>query len=131
MTELPPADQQDSTASPGPPRTLSSLLRGTLPLQDETNWFILANVLDIFLTLMLLFNGAIEANPIADAVLQRWGFEGMVAFKLVIVASISVLAQIVALQKPHLARFVLWFGTAVTGAVVAYSMLLFTSQIYG
>ena len=131
MVQLPSTNQQDPhLPNSQPARSFWSLFRGSLPMQDETNWFILANVMDIFMTLMLLFRGAIEANPVANAVLQRWGFEGMIAFKLLIVAAICVMAQVVALQKPRLASFVLWFGTVVTGSVVAYSMVLFATKVY-
>ena len=47
-----------------------------LPLQDETATFILVNVLDIFVTYLLLSIGGTEANPIARFFLYRWGFDG-------------------------------------------------------
>lgn len=96
-----------------------------LPLQDETSYFILANVLDIVLTFLLLRSGAIEANPLADFVYQIWGFNGMIAFKMLIVAAVCVLAQIIALRNRSRARFVLVAGTIIVGLVVAYSMLLY------
>lgn len=97
-----------------------------LPLQDETSYFILANVLDIVLTFLLLRSGAIEANPLADFVYQIWGFNGMIAFKMLIVAAVCVLAQIIALRNHSRARFVLVAGTVIVGLVVAYSMLLYS-----
>ena len=97
-----------------------------LPLQDETSYFILANVLDIVLTYLLLRSGAIEANPLADFVYQRWGFTGMIAFKMLIVAAVCVLAQVIAMRNRSRARFVLVLGTVIVGLVVAYSMLLYS-----
>ena len=101
-----------------------------LPLQNETTIFILINVFDIFMTYILLRFGAMEANPIANYFFQLWNFPGMIAFKLVIVAIVCVIAQIVALKKPQSARFLLIVGTLLTGAVVIYSALLFRSHIH-
>ena len=122
-----PAPEDDPTEI----RTLGSLLTGHLPLQNETTYFILFNTLDIFLTYMLLRYGAIEANPFANFVLVRWGFWGMIGFKLVIVAGVCVIAQVIALKSLWKAKALLWFGTALVGAVVVYSGLLFFTYSQG
>ena len=73
--------------------------------------------------------GAIEANPIANYVMQQWGFGGMIAFKLVIVALVSVIAQFVALQgRLRTARGLLIVGTVIVGAVVLYSLTLYVKH---
>lgn len=111
-----------------PQRSFWSLFYSDLPLQTPTNFFILFNVLDIFWTGMLFRFGAIEANPFANYVLQRWGFSGMIAFKLIIVAFVCFIAQVIALQKPNTAKFLLWAGTVLVGLVVAYSSILLYSM---
>lgn len=68
---------------------------------------------------------AFEANPIANYFLQMWGFHGMVVFKLVIVAIVCVIAQIVALKKLRLAQFLLIAGSVTVGYVVVYSARLY------
>lgn len=99
---------------------------GSLPLQSETTYFILANVLDIFMTNKLLqFQSAKEANPIADYFIQRWGFAGAIVFKLAIVAFVCIIAQIVAMKKLKMARALLIGGTILVGFVVAYSIWLY------
>jgi hypothetical protein len=104
---------------------IKHVLTGRLPLQTETSFFILANVLDVFLTYMLLVNGAIEANPFANFVLERWGFHAMMIFKLLIVAVVCIIAQLIATRRIRTARFLLVFGTILVGLVVAYSMNLY------
>ena len=96
-----------------------------LPLQNETTTFILANVLDIFMTYMLMRFGAIEANPIANLFFQRWNFAGMIFFKMAMVAVVAVLAQIIARRDLKRARFLLYAGTLIVGIVVVYSAILF------
>lgn len=117
-------------AQPLHPEHWWHLFSRQLPLQNETTIFILINVFDIFMTYILLRFGAMEANPIANYFFQLWNFPGMIAFKLVIVAIVCVIAQIVALKKPQSARFLLIVGTLLTGAVVIYSALLFRSHIH-
>ena len=116
--------QAESNSTPTEKRSFWSLFYGPLPLQTPTNFFILFNVLDIFWTGMLFRFGAIEANPFANYVLQKWGFGGMIAFKLIIVAFVCFIAQVIALKKVQTARFMLWFGTCLVALVVIYSSFL-------
>ncbi len=95
-----------------------------LPLQTETSYFILVNVLDIVMTNILLNRGAMESNPLANYIFMRWGFNAMIAFKMLLVAFICVLAQVIARHSMFHARFVLIAGSAIVGAVVVYSALL-------
>lgn len=95
-----------------------------LPLQTETSWFILINVLDLVLTNILLQRNAIEANPLANMVFVNYGFVGMIAFKLASVLFVCLAAQIIATKSPSKAKWLLWFGCAVVGAVLIYSARL-------
>ncbi|XZE21453.1 DUF5658 family protein [Pirellulaceae bacterium SH449] len=95
-----------------------------LPLQSETSWFILVNVLDIVLTNVLLQRGAMEANPIANFVFIQFGFAGMIAFKLASVVFVCLAAQLIARKSPSKARGLLWFGCILVGAVLVYSSRL-------
>ncbi len=103
---------------------------GKLPLENETTTFILINCLDIFMTYTLLRRGAIEANPIANYFYQNWNFNGMIFFKLVTVAAVCVIAQVVAWKKPRTARFLLIFGSLIVGAVVIYSLWLGLTKVF-
>ena len=104
---------------------LKKILKNDLPLQTESSYFILANVMDIFLTYLLLYNGAIEANPIANAVLQQFGFHSLIWFKLLTVAAVCVIAQLVATRRPTTGRFLLIGGTLLVAAVVVHSIRLY------
>lgn len=111
------------------PYWIRHLLTGELPLQNEVTTFILVSVLDIFMTYMLLRVGAVEANPFARFFLVRWGFNGMIAFKMVTVAVVTVLAQIVAQFQMSTARKLLIYCTVIVGAVVIYSAALLLRAI--
>lgn len=119
------ADGTRSTPVAAGPISLS----GNLPLQNETTYFILVNVLDIFMTYLLLNLGAAEANPIAAFFIDRWGFAGMIIFKLVIVAAVCVVSQVVATRNMRYARGLLWAGIIIVGCVVIYSLRLLTGQM--
>ncbi len=105
-------------------RIVTLLFRHQLPLQSETSYFILANVLDIVFTNILLRMHAIEANPIANYILIHWGFPGMIAFKLFLVACVCLITQLIAVHHLPRARQTLYFGTVIVGAVVIYSAVL-------
>lgn len=129
---------QSKDVSPPNPMTPSPKARATtaelskrgnflfrqLPLQTETSWFILINVLDLVLTNILLQRNAIEANPLANMVFVYYGFVGMIAFKLVSVLFVCLAAQIIATKSHSKAKWLLWFGCAVVGAVLIYSARL-------
>lgn len=104
-------------------------LSQSLPMQDETTVFILVNCLDIFMTYLLLRMGAIEANPLANFVFQRWNIDGMIYFKMAITAFVCVLAQIVARSSLWKARGLLFLGTGIVGAVVLYSVTLLVKKM--
>ena len=98
---------------------------GGINLETETAVFILANVLDIFLTYLLLVGGGHdEGNPVARYFLDRWGLKGMFLYKLSAVAVVCVIAQVVARASVSTARKLLVGLTIVVGAVVAYSAVL-------
>lgn len=99
-----------------------------LPLQNETTYFILVNVLDLFMTYLVLAVQGIEANPIAAFFLDRWGFPGMIAYKMVIVAVVCTISQVVAQRNMRYARGLLWLGIIVVGLVVLYSVRLLAGQ---
>ena len=129
----PQASPPEATSGPAPTsldvsaglRWLWQLGFRQLPLQNETTTFILVNVLDVFMTYILIRFGAIEANPIAQFFLRRWDFSGMIFFKMSLVAFVCVLSQVIAHRNLGKARFVLKIGTLIVGAVVVYGAILF------
>lgn len=133
-TNSPSAVSRSGLASPAeaaqsPSSQPLRIFTDQLPLQNSTTCFILVNVLDIFMTFMLLRLGAIEANPIAASIERTWGFNGMIAFKLVLVAFVCVLSQIVARSNMRYAKGILWGGIAIVGAVVLYSLRLLVGPL--
>lgn len=110
---------------------LRRLLVGKLPLETETAFFLLVNLIDFFVTYYLLMSGGrgnlrfVESNPVAQYFLDSWGpVKGMLGFKLGVVTFVCLLAQIIALKRLDLGRGVLLIGILATGAVVAYSLSL-------
>lgn len=108
---------------------LSQFFFGHLPLQNETTVFILVNVLDIFATYALLRFGGLEANPIANYFFRRWNVNGMVVFKMTVVALVAILAQIIARRNLARASQVLILGTVIVTAVVLYSIYLLARRL--
>ncbi len=112
------------------PHGLWHVFFGNLPLQNETNIFILISVLDIFATYALLRFGGHEANPIANFFLSRWNVQGMVFFKMTLVAFVSIISQIIARRNLARASQVLILGTVIVTAVVLYSVTLLARNIH-
>lgn len=106
------------------------MARRGLRFETEISWFVLAGALDVVMTFLLLRFSAegqtrskiIESNPVAQWVLARWGMPGLVSFKIFMTALVVVIAEFIGAVRPQLARTLLWGGTLIVGAVVAYSM---------
>ena len=119
MSYRPPKDVDSSP--------LKKLLLGQLPLEGQTTMFILVNVLDFFMTYLLLVSGMFrESNPVADYFLARWGpIKGMLYFKLGLVVFVCIITQLIALKDERKAAWVLNFGTILVSCVVVYSLSLY------
>ena len=73
-----------------------SSLQGLLSF--EKSMFVIANIMDIGMTSMLLSTGQfIESNPIAAHILNDWGLIGMIAYKLIIVSIVMLIANIISI----------------------------------
>ncbi len=100
-----------------------SSLQGLLSF--EKIMFVIANTMDIGMTSMLLGTGQfIESNPIAAHILNDWGLSGMIAYKLIIVSIVMLIANIISIWKINTSKQLLHFGTLAVSAVVSYSILL-------
>lgn len=100
-----------------------SSLQGLLSF--EKIMFVIANTMDIGMTSMLLGTGQfIESNPIAAQILNDWGLTGMIAYKLIIVAMVMLIANIISIWKINTSKRLLHFGTLTVSGVVSYSILL-------
>lgn len=95
-----------------------------LPLQSETCWFLLAGMMDFFMTIVVLRLGAFESNPIANFFLDRWGQDGMLLLKLLTMTVVLVVVQIIARKNLATARRVLILGTLAVAGVVIYTLIL-------
>jgi len=105
---------------------LGRFLAGQLPLEKETCLFILVNVLDFFMTYILLTTGAFrESNAVAAYFWNHWGPRGMLYFKLGLVLFVCLISQLIALKSHAKARFVLNLGTIVVSCVVVYSLMIY------
>ncbi len=112
-----------------PSQSNRSFLTRSLPLQNETTWFILVNALDIFLTYVILRMQGVEANPLANWFYKIGNIQGMIAFKMTTVAVVCVIAQLIAAKNLPAARRLLIFGTVVIGGVVIYSLYLVSTRV--
>ena len=106
-------------------RARDLLLSGRLPLESETALFILANALDVAVTVSLLYLGDhTEANPIARFFLDHWGLRGLAYYKLAMVTVVVLVAQVIARRNVRAGRRLLYALTALVGLVVVYSLYL-------
>ena len=93
----------------------------------ETRAYIAMSILDIMMTWFLLAQQTVfvESNPLAAYFIDHWGPRGMVYFKMVMVAFVCLVVQIISRKRPIVARSILQAGTLIVGIVVIYSAMLY------
>ncbi|WP_432799380.1 DUF5658 family protein [Poriferisphaera sp. WC338] len=88
-------------------------------------WLVFVSTLDIMVTWIILHHeGGSEANPIAEAVLFKWGLPGMIAFKFALVTFFIVLCEVVARKKLDTGRWLAVVGVAISAFPSIYGMIL-------
>ena len=118
----------DSRDCPAPKSVATPIVgksRGRGLLEKEKTLFVIVNSLDVLFTNLLISTGSfVEYNPLADFFISHFGMLGMTLFKLVLVAMVMFVVNIIAGRTYSTARAVLNFGSLITGAVVLYSAYL-------
>lgn len=102
-------------------------LTNAIRLPQETLILCVVSLLDVVMTYRLLTRedmSFVESNPVAQYFLYRWGMKGMAYFKGGMTLLVCVVTQIIAREKPDLARKVLGVATLIIVGVVIYSAAL-------
>ena len=109
-----------------PPEEKGMFFTRKLPLETETCVFILINAFDVFMTYILLgMENFRESNGIAQYILEKFQFTGMVYFKFSVVLVVVLIAQIIATRRIQTAQRLLNIGSLIVLCVVIYSIYLF------
>ncbi len=104
---------------------MSRSSRWTVRLLYETSLFVAVSVFDILMTHRLIRTGRFhESNPVAKFFYDHWDMQGMVAFKMAMVAFVVVVTQLIAHSHLRRAAWVLKLAICVVSVVVIYSLLL-------
>ncbi len=89
-------------------------------------WLLIASALDIVMTAMVLSLGGIELNPLAAAVIGRFGMHGATAYKFALIILVIVLCEVIGRHKPHWGRSIAGFATIgpFAAAILGYFLVL-------
>ena|SRR5690349_14366183 len=85
-------------------------------------WFLFFSSLDIMLTWAILMRNGSEVNPIAKAVIDRWGLPGAIVFKFSLMLFVIAVCEIVGRTHDQRARFLIWLAVIVSSIPVVYSL---------
>jgi hypothetical protein len=99
-------------------------------LLGKSALFAVLGLADLALTWYLLRTeqGSVyESNPVAQWWLARWGWAGLVGFKLAVVLLVIASVKLIARYRPRTATHVLSFACGATALVIGYSCTLLGS----
>ena len=77
-----------------------SLRQPDMLYQNTYLCLVIVSALDAIMTHVILWQGGVEVNWLADAVLYRYGFPGMVAFKFALVTLVICICEVVGRKRP-------------------------------
>ena len=104
----------------------SGLLRRDLLYTRWYVWILIASAFDIVMTSMVISLGGIEMNPLADAIISRFGMHGAMAYKFALMIFVILMCEIIGRHNLRLGRWVAQFATLgpAVAAVLGYFLLL-------
>jgi len=111
------------------PRRVASVFVGSLTYPNAYMWFVFLSAMDVMVTTSILYLGGREVNPIADAVIQRFGTPGMVVYKFIIVAVIVIICEFVGRRKRGAGRVIAYCGVGLTMVPVLLGLSLLPAAI--
>ena len=96
---------------------------------DRYTWFVFLSALDVMFTYLVLWFGGSEANKIANWVLNKFGFTGMIWFKFALVVVVILICEFVGRRKPSAGRLLIHLSLLVTcfPVVIASGLLIIES----
>lgn len=102
------------------------LLRRDLLYTRWYVWILIASAFDIVMTSMVISLGGIEMNPLADAIIARFGMHGAMAYKFALMIFVILMCEIIGRHNLRLGRWVAQFATLgpAVAAVLGYFLLL-------
>ena len=86
--------------------------------------------MDLLLTWVILhYDGGREANALANAVLQRFGLVGLVAYKFVIVMAVISICEVVGRRRYNVGKGLAWGAMLLTCIPILVSFYLMLDPI--
>lgn len=89
-------------------------------------WLVLVSSLDVIFTTIILYLGGHEVNPVADALLDRWGLFGLIGLKFVAISVAIVICEWIGRMRYTTGRRLAEWAIAISviPVVVAASQLI-------
>ena len=95
---------------------------------DRYVWVVLLSALDAMLTFVILQLGGMEANPIADFVLQTLGIGGMTIYKFVLITFVILLCEYVGRRDRAAGSRLTVYALILTVLPVAVAVVLLATR---
>ena len=89
-------------------------------------WLVLLSALDVMLTWTIFYAGGTEANPIAEAVIDQWGLNGMIVYKFALIGVFILICEGVGTLRDTTGRMLSRLSIAIAAVPVVWSLILLT-----
>ena len=90
--------------------------------QNTYVWLLLAASLDIMLTGIVLFLGGTEVNWLADRVLEKYHFPGMIAFKFGLVVFVILMCEFIGRMRDQTGRRLAFWAVVINFFPVVWTI---------
>lgn len=87
-------------------------------------WLLLLSAMDVMLTWTIFYFGGSEINPVADAVIDVWGLNGMIIYKFVLILFFILICEIVGTLKHPTGKALSKMSVLIASVPVVWSLFL-------
>jgi len=94
-------------------------------------WFVFLAAMDVMMTTIVLYQGGVEVNAVADWFIRRWGVWGMVLLKFIVVAVVVGICEGIGRRDLKLARRVAEWAVALNTIPVTIAFVQLLYQRFG
>ncbi len=119
----------DALSQPTPEKTAQWLSVPAVRYPNMYVWLVFLSTMDICMTWVILSRNGIEANPIANAVINEWGLIGAIGFKFALTLLAIIICETVGRSSDVKGRRLAMVMIAIASIPVVWSFVLLYSHV--
>ncbi len=102
---------------------------GAMRYPDWYVWFVFVSAMDIMLTWSIIELGGREVNPLADWVLQKYDYIGMVGYKFAVMMAVVLICEYIGRQDANHGKRLAQAAVWISAIPIVWSLILMATRL--